>query len=418
MKQIGHTLNLDGHQVYKFLNEAAALLKTEEDIITLIKTPDRELHVELPIANDKGEMEIFLGFRVQHNNSRGPSKGGIRFHKNLTIDEVRRQACLMTLKSAFLDLPFGGSHGGICCDIKTLSSNELERLTRLYMSKIDCVIGPQIDIPGPDLYADYKVMSWMLDEYSKRHGFQPACVTGKPLELFGSLGMEESGANGVLAVLDEYSKHKPIKFSGLKVAINGFGNNGTNLAKVLSEAGCTIVGVSDSTAGVYDSNGLDLSDLIEHKLVKGSVSGFDKAKQISKEELLECDCELLILASIPDLIDETNAAKIKAQTIIEVANAPITKEADYILESKGVNIIPDLIASSGELVVSYFEWIQNIQKFKWDKESINTELVRILANALDEGLAVSAENNISLRKACYVIALRRLELATRLRGFQ
>jgi glutamate dehydrogenase (NAD(P)+) len=397
---------------------AAKELGLGKDLTLLMQTPDRELIVELPIVRDSGEIEVFIGYRVQHNNARGPNKGGIRYHESVNLDEMRELAALMTWKSSLVDIPFGGAKGGICCDPTKLSTGEIERLTRLYASKIDCIIGPHIDIPAPDLNTDSGTMSWMLDEYSKRHGFQPACVTGKPIKLLGCHGREDATAFGIALCIVEAAKQKNLDLTQAKFAIQGFGKVGKNLATMLYEMGFTIIAISDHSGGVHNNEGIDIAALSKYVQETGKISGFTGGTSISNEELLECSCDFLIPASIGRQITESNANNIKAQIIIEGANSPITLEADKTLEAKGIEVIPDILASAGGVIVSYFEWTQNLQQFRWDKESTSTELEKILVEAYQKALQTKEKYKVSFRKACYIVAVDCVAEATQLRGYQ
>jgi glutamate dehydrogenase (NAD(P)+) len=396
---------------------AAKKLGLPADVATLIKNPDRELRVELPIVRDNGKVEIFTGYRVQHNNARGPFKGGIRYHPEVDLDEVRALAALMTWKTAVVDIPFGGAKGGIACDPKTMSAGELENLTRVFTAKIDPIIGPHEDIPAPDVNTNAQVMSWFLDEYSKHHGFLPACVTGKPVDLLGSYGREEATGRGVIIAYREAAKAYGIDFKTGRVAIQGFGNVGSNTAKVLSEMGGTLVGVSDMKGGIYNAKGINISELLEFNRNNGTVVGFKETESLTNEELLECQCDVLVPAALGGQVHKGNAARIKAKMIVEGANEPLTYEADEIFESKSVKVIPDILANAGGVTVSYFEWAQNLQQFRWDLERVNAELEKVMVRAFQEVLRKSNEHKVPMRIAAMLSAVDRVARATKLRGY-
>ncbi|MDX1918268.1 MAG: Glu/Leu/Phe/Val dehydrogenase dimerization domain-containing protein [Candidatus Caenarcaniphilales bacterium] len=400
----------------EYVDRTSKILGIGEELNTLIKSPDRELLVELPLVLENGRMEVFIGYRVQHNNARGPNKGGIRFDPSVNRDEISELASLMTWKTALVDIPFGGAKGGIACDPELLTTNELERLTRMYTAKIDCIIGPQIDIPAPDLNTDDQTMAWILDEYIKRHGFQPACVTGKPLKLFGSEGRTEAPGHGALIAINEACKIAGIDPKEYNYAIQGFGQVGYQIAKLISELGGKVIAVSDRHGGVYSAEGLKIEELYEHVALTSAVSGFPGAEQISNSELLELNCDVLIPAAICKQITANNANNIKAKMIVEAANAPITFEADQILAERGVLVVPDILVNAGGVIVSYFEWVQNIQQFRWDRASIFQELDRVLARTFREVLEVCDSYKVSLREGSYILAVDRVASATRLRG--
>ncbi len=391
-----------------YIKEAASILNLDQDLFILVNTPDRELHVELPLVRDNGHIEVLLGYRVQHNNARGPNKGGICYRPNLTIEEIRKLSALMTWKTAIADIPFGGAHGGISCDPKQLSKFELERLTRLYAAKIDCIIGPQVDIPGPDLNTDSQVMAWILDEYSKLHGFQPACVTGKPLELLGCHGREGAAGYGVVMLLASAGKEFGFELSECRFAIQGLGKVGSSTAQVLTEMNCKIVAISNSEKGFYSSEGLSTTQINE----------LSAETPISNADLLECDCDILVLAAASKQITVENAHNIKAKIIIEAANAAIDESANKILEAKNIQIIPDILAGAGGVIVSYFEWTQNLQQFRWNEDSVNTELEKMLTVAFADVIQRKKQYKVDLRLASYILALEKVALATKLRGFQ
>ncbi len=399
------------------IDQAAQKLHLSKEILTLIKTPDRELHVELPIVDDNGDLEVYLGYRVQHNNSRGPYKGGVSFQDNLTPKQVRSMAALYTCKAALTDIPFGGSYGGVSCNLKKFSSSELERLTRLYTDKIDCIIGPQIDIPGIGLGTNEQVISWILDEYSKKHGFQPACVTGKPTSLLGSYLGKEAGGYGLSILHKEALKHWELTDIN-QFILHGFGKIGRNVANYLYKEGANFIAISDSNCTLFNKDGFNIPKLIQHKELMGTLSGFTEATELTKEEFFGLECDALIMASTPEQLTKDNALEIKAKIILEGADSSISFEAETLLLSKDIKIVPDILACSGENVLSYFEWVQNLQHFRWDEKSIKTEIAKILATSFNQVAELSNELNCSLRLASYMIAVDRLAQATKLRGYQ
>lgn len=395
---------------------AAKKLALPEDLAILIKNPDRELRVELPVVRDKGHIEVFTGYRVQHNNARGPFKGGIRYHHEVDLDEVRALAALMTWKTAIVDIPFGGAKGGITCNPGSLSARELEELTRSFTSHIDPIIGPNEDIPAPDVNTNAQVMSWFLDEYSKRHGFSPASVTGKPVDLLGSYGREEATGRGVVISFREAARKFGIDFKKSGVAVQGFGNVGSNTAKILAQMGGTVVAVSDVHGGIYNKKGIDIPELLRHIKSTKSVQGFKGCDPITNEELLECACDVLIPAALGGQVRKDNASSVKANVIIEGANEPLTYEADEIFESRGVKVVPDILANAGGVTVSYFEWAQNLQQFRWEEERVNSELEKIMIRSFDEVSRKSEEHRVPLRIGAYILAVDRVARATKLRG--
>jgi glutamate dehydrogenase (NAD(P)+) len=396
---------------------AAAKLQLSEEIKQLIKTPDRELRVELPIIMDNGKLNTFIGYRVQHNNARGPNKGGIRYHPDVDLDEVRALASLMTWKTAIVDIPFGGAKGGIAVDPKQLSIGELERLTRVFTQKIDCVIGPSEDIPAPDVNTNAQVMSWMMDQYSRRHGHTPAVVTGKPLELGGSAGREEATGRGVCIALREASKSFKLDLRKTAVAIQGFGNVGAHTARILEEEfGVKVVGVSDVKGGVYNPRGIHYKDAMEHVLETGSVVGLKGAAKITNAELLELKCDVLIPAAMGGQLHARNADRVKAKLIVEAANGPTTYEADEIFAARKITVIPDIYANAGGVTVSYFEWAQNLQQFRWDYQRVVVELEKVMTRSYAEVMKTTEKYNVSIRIGAFILAVDRVAKATKLRG--
>jgi len=396
---------------------AAKKIGLNGEIGTLIKNPDRELKVELPLMRDNGTLEVFTGYRVQHNNVRGPFKGGIRYHHEVDLDEVRALAALMTWKTAIVDIPFGGAKGGITCDPRKLSEKELEQLTRLFTNGIDPIIGPNMDIPAPDVNTNAQVMSWFLDEYSRRHGFSPACVTGKPVDLFGSYGREEATGRGVVIAYREAAKRFGIDLKTASAAIQGFGNVGSNTAKVLAAMGGKIVAVSDMYGGIYSKKGIDIPALLEHVRKTRSVKDFSGTEVMTNEELLECSCDVLIPAALGGQVTKANASRIKAKLIVEGANEPLSYEADEILDAKGTKVVPDILANAGGVTVSYFEWAQNLQQFRWEEERVNAELEKIMVRAFDHVWKKTEEHKVPMRIGAYIVAVERIAHATSLRGY-
>ena len=399
------------------LDCAARRLGLEEHTQVLLKTPFREVSTELPLRCRDGELRIFRGYRVQHDQSRGPMKGGIRYHPDVDLDEVRALASLMTWKTAVLDLPFGGAKGAVDCDPRELSSAELQRLTRRLTERMQRFIGPNLDIPAPDVNTNPEVMAWIVDEYAKFHGFQPGVVTGKPLELGGSEGRLAATGRGVGILTTKALADAGREVEGVTVAIQGFGNVGSWAARSLARAGARIVAVSDSGGGVFHGDGLDLEACLEAKGGGGSVTDADAShEEVSNAELLVLDVDVLVPAALGDVLTSENAGEVEADLVVEGANAPTTPAADRILAERGVRVVPDILANGGGVTVSYFEWVQNAQNTSWEEERVSEELEKTLNRAYDDVSRQAEEAGEPLRLSAFMVAARRVARATELRG--
>jgi glutamate dehydrogenase (NAD(P)+) len=384
---------------------------------SILKECKRELTIHFPVKMDDNSIRIFTGYRVQHNDTRGPFKGGIRFHPDVNLDEVKTLAALMTLKSAVVNIPYGGAKGAVVCDPKALSHSELERVTRRYASEISVLIGPEKDIPAPDVGTNPMIMAWIMDTYSMNKGYSVlGVVTGKPIDVGGSLGRFEATGRGCMICTLLAAKHMGIKIHGATAAVQGFGNVGGNVVRMLAEKGCRIIAVSDVMGGVQNPDGLDIAALSAHAAKTGSVAGFAGGQPLSNRELLSIKCDVLVPAALENTIHAGNAADVKARLIIEGANGPITPEADTILNAKGISIIPDILANSGGVVVSYFEWVQGLQSFFWSEQQVNQQLEMVMQNAFAEVLKLSLTEKTSMREAAYTLAVKRLDSALQFRG--
>jgi glutamate dehydrogenase (NAD(P)+) len=407
----------DSDDTNLYFRKAAQIMDLGARVQALLLTPFREIKVQVPLELDNGDIAVFSGYRIQHNDARGPMKGGLRYHPHVDVEETKSLASLMTWKTALVDIPFGGAKGGITCDPRTLSPRELEQLTRKFIQQIHENIGPYRDIPAPDVNTNPQVMAWIMSEYSKFHGHSPAVVTGKPLDLHGSQGRDEATGRGVTYMVTEVLRTHGKPVTGCKVVIQGFGNVGSNTAKLIHELGAIVVGVSDVTGGLYNPEGIDIPALLAHVRQTRSIEGFGPGERISNERLLELPCDVLIPAALGDVITIANVDAIKAPFIVEAANRPITPEADDKLEKRAVVVVPDILANAGGVTVSYFEWAQNIQQFKWDLAKVNEELHKTMVRSYEKVLKVATERKISLRTAAFVIAIGRVGKATVLRGF-
>lgn len=398
-------------------DRAADLIDLDDEMRFLLKTPFREMKVEIPIRRDDGSLGVWQGYRIQFNGSRGPFKGGIRYHHEVDMDEVRGLSALMAWKTALVDIPFGGGKGGISVNVKELSVYELERLTRKFIARIDHILGPYRDIPAPDVNTNAQVMAWIFDEYSSRHGYAPGCVTGKPLAIGGSPGREAATGRGAVMVYQEIAKREGWDPASMTAAIQGFGNVGSFAARFMGELGVKVVAISGSRGAYFNGDGIDVEAAAAHRKETGGLEGLGGVEAITNEELLALDVDVLIPAALGGAIHAGNAANVKARIILEVANAPVTEGGENILADGGdVMLIPDVLASSGGVTVSYFEWVQNIQQFGWDEERVNRELGRIMARATTEVYELARAKNVSLRTAAFIIAVQRVAEAERLRG--
>jgi glutamate dehydrogenase (NAD(P)+) len=380
-------------------------------------TARREVQVEIPVEMDDGSLRILIGYRVQHDDSRGPMKGGLRFHPEVDLDEVRGLASLMTWKTAVVNLPFGGAKGGVAVEPRKLSVNELERITRKFIDEIHDIIGPDTDIPAPDMGTDHRIMSWIMDQYSKYHGFNPGVVTGKPVEHYGIPGREEATGRGVGLLTIKLLGRLGRRVEGARVAIQGFGNVGTHTAKFLHESNCKIVAISDATGGFYRADGIDVPGALHHALSHNRLlRGYQAAEAISNEQLLELDVDVLIPAAIGGVITAENATKIKAPIIVEAANSPTRPEADDILDKTERIVLPDILANAGGVTVSYFEWAQNRQFYRWNLDRVRQELDKTLSTAFEETWDLARERKVSLRTAAFMLGISRVDRATTLAG--
>ncbi len=396
--------------------KAVELLGLKPEIAKALEMPDRELTVEVPFRLDSGKVESLVGFRVQHNNTRGPFKGGIRYHHHVDLAEVRSLAALMTWKTSLLDIPYGGGKGGIQIDTSKYSRNEMERLSRRFFRAIDPFIGPNIDIPAPDVNTNAQVMGWFMDEYSQTHGYTPACVTGKPLELGGSEGREHATGKGTAITVRETSKNYDVDLENATVVVQGFGNVGSFAAKFLDDYGCKIIAVSDVTGGVHDPKGLDVPSLFDYNYEHRTIDGCGQGQKLTNEELLALECDYLIPAALGGAINEKNVDTINCKIVIEAANGPVTPKAADVLWSKKVPIIPDILTNAGGVTVSYFEWVQNLQQFKWELEEVDTKLETKMVKAFDEVYAIKQEKNVPMRIASFMVAIDRVARSYELRG--
>jgi glutamate dehydrogenase (NAD(P)+) len=396
---------------------AADLLGLPQSMRRRLCLPFREVTVQVPVLMDNGEVEIFIGHRVQHNGARGPTKGGIRYHPSVDLHEVRGLAQLMTWKTALLDLPFGGAKGGVEVDPRRLSERELERLTRKFTERIALALGPYRDIPAPDMGTSAQTMAWLLDEYSRKAGYSPAVVTGKPVSLGGSLGRDEATGRGVMIVMREAARDHGITWHGATAAIQGFGNVGSHLARCLADEGVLVVAVTDVDGGVYDEAGLDVAALDRYAQEHRTVGGFPDAEALDGDALWTVPCDFLVPAALGSVITkEHNAESLACRMVVEGANAPTTPIADKILAERGIPVLPDFLANAGGVVVSYFEWTQNLQQMRWELDQVRTTLERKMVAAYRDVYALSKERGVPLRTAAYALALRRVADAEELRG--
>ena len=391
-----------------YFNQAADVLDLSDNIRRIALTPFRVVKVEIVTEDDQGQLMHHIGYRVQHNPARGPMKGGLRYHPSVDEDHTTALANLMTWKTAVVDVPYGGAKGGIDCDPAMMSERELDGVTRQFVSQIKEIIGPTLDIPAPDVNTNAKVMGWIMDEYSKYNGFSPGVVTGKPVHLFGSEGRDEATGRGVMYVLEEALKERSKSLSDVTVAIQGFGNVGSHAARLIAEQGGKILAVADHMGGVSNTDGLDIPALVEWAAEHGTVKGFPDGDAFDGPEVLTWDVDVLIPAALEDVITKENAGDIRADIVVEAANGPTTPQADEILQERGVLVIPDILANAGGVTVSYFEWAQNIQQFRWELERINDELSKIMRRSYAAVNAIVKEKNVSPRTAAFILAIRRV----------
>ncbi len=400
-----------------YFDRAADLMDLTGNMRRLLLIPKREVQVHVAVELDNGELFTFIGYRVQHNNSRGPMKGGLRYHPQVDLDEVRALASLMTWKTAVVNIPYGGAKGGIAIDPSRMSQREVERVTRRFIDEIHDIIGPDSDIPAPDMGTGAEAMAWIMNQYCKYHGFSPACVTGKPVEMYGLPGREEATGRGVGILVVKLLSRLGRKPQNTRVAIQGFGNVGSHTSKFLSEAECKIVAVSDISGGYYRPEGLDLTDMFRYtREHRGTLEGFTGAERITNEALLELDVDLLIPAALGDVITAKNAARIKAPLIVEAANAPIDPEADEVLNARKAVVLPDILANAGGVTASYFEWVQNRQHYQWGINRVRQELDRVLSEAFERVWELSVQRKVTLRTAAYILGIGRVGRATVLGG--
>ena len=401
-------------------DRAADLLDLSPEWRTLIRTPFRELKVEVPLYRDDGSFTTFVGYRVQHNGARGPFKGGIRFSPHVGETEVRALAETMTYKTALVDIPFGGGKGGVNVDPPNLTQRELEHVTRRYVSRIHLLLGPNRDVPAPDMGTNAQTMAWIVDQYGRQHGYNPAVVTGKPLELGGSPGREQATGRGVMLVtLAAARDHLGKDASELRVAVQGFGNVGMNAALLLAERGATVVAVSDHTAAFHDGDGLDLADLVDYvqnTSERRTLAGYPSAEAVDADDFMGVDCDVLVPAAIESAIHADNVDSVQAKLVVEGANLPVTPRADRRLQERGVLVVPDILANAGGVIVSYFEWSQNFQQYRWSEEDVNTRLERILLKAYDDVVERQRALGSSMREAAFALAIERVVKAEKLRG--
>ncbi|HXF97435.1 MAG TPA: Glu/Leu/Phe/Val dehydrogenase [Gaiellaceae bacterium] len=399
------------------LRRVAEIFAIDPNLVRVLSECKKAVEVSIPVQMDDGAIEVFTGYRVTHNIARGPSKGGIRYHPDVTLDEIKALAMWMTWKCALMGLPFGGAKGGVICNPKTLSARELERLTRRYTTEIINEIGPERDIPAPDVGTDARVMAWIFDTYSMNKGHSVlGVVTGKPLSVGGSLGREEATARGALYCIQALAAKQGARFTDFSVAIQGFGNVGANLARLLHLAGTKVVAVSDSRGGVYNPNGIDVPAALAHKQERGILEGLANAEPVTNEELIELPCDVLAPCALEQVITEENADRVKAQVICEGANGPVTPAADAILEERGILVLPDVLANAGGVVVSYFEWVQGLQEYFWHEDEVNAKLHDIVARAFEEVWHTRERYGTSMRMASYGLAVQRVAEATTTRG--
>ena len=400
----------------RFFDEAARRLDLPATVERLLLTPLRELQVQVAFERDDGSVATLIGYRVQHDHARGPMKGGLRYHPHVDLDEVRSLASLMTWKTAVIDIPYGGAKGGVSCDPADYSRGELQRLTRVFVDQIHEVIGPDRDIPAPDVNTDSQVMAWIMDQYSKYHGHSPAVVTGKPVDLYGSPGRDAATGRGVMIICREALEEAGRSIAGASFVIQGFGNVGSWAARLLHEAGGKVIAVSDVKGGVRSPDGLDVPALFTFARESGSVVGFPGTDRITNEELLTLECDVLIPAALGDVFEPELAREVRAGMIVEGANGPIRPEADAVFRERGIRVVPDILANAGGVTVSYFEWVQNIQQFQWTEERVNQELERKMVSAYRKLRAIQDEADVPLRTAAFMLAIRRVAEATCLRG--
>lgn len=407
------------HVALSQFDRAAKYLEIEDGVKEFLKYPRRELTVNFPVRRDNGKIEIFTGYRVHHNTVLGPSKGGIRYALSVDLDEVRALAMWMTWKCALVGLPYGGAKGGVVVDPKTLSPRENEALTRRYASELIPLISPHSDIPAPDMGTNPQTMAWIMDTYSMTMGYSvPAVVTGKPLNVGGSQGRNEATGRGVIICMEEALQELGMyPASGVRIAIQGFGNVGSNAAAYAQSLGYKVVAVSDVTGGIYNGSGLDIADVIAYSQANGGVRGYPKGDYVTNGELITCDCDVLIPAAMEGQIDAHNASHIRARLVVEGANGPTNPEADDILQERGVLVVPDILANAGGVTVSYFEWVQGLQAFFWDEDEVNRQLERVLRKSYANTVHMAEAKGVDMRTAAQITAIKRVADAVQTRGF-
>ncbi|ASJ53392.1 glutamate dehydrogenase [Brevibacillus formosus] len=415
-KEKQESLNLL-HSTQTVIKEALEKLGYQESMFELLKEPLRVLTVRIPVRMDNGEVKVFTGYRAQHNDAVGPTKGGIRFHPEVTEDEVKALSIWMSLKAGIVDLPYGGGKGGIICDPREMSFRELERLSRGYVRAISQLVGPTKDIPAPDVFTNSQIMAWMMDEYSRIREFDsPGFITGKPIALGGSHGRETATAKGVTICIREAAKRRDIDVKGARVVVQGFGNAGSYLAKFMHDAGAKVVGISDAYGALHDPNGLDIDYLLDRRDSFGTVTKLFN-NTITNKELLELECDILVPAAIENQITAANAHNIKASIVVEAANGPTTLEATKILTERGILLVPDVLASAGGVTVSYFEWVQNNQGYYWSEEEVEEKLEKVMVRSFESVYNMSQTRRVDMRLSAYMVGARKMAEASRFRGW-
>jgi len=399
------------------LDQAAKALRLDPGVWQILRHAKRELTVHFPVRMDNGSIQVFSGYRIQHNVVRGPAKGGIRYHPAVDVDEVRALAMLMTWKCALVNIPYGGAKGGVACDPRALSLGELERLTRRYATEISIIIGPEYDIPAPDMGTNPQIMAWFMDTYSMHRGYSvTGVVTGKPVIIGGTAGRADATGKGCVIVAREAAKQMGIRLSGAKAVVQGFGNVGSSTARAFVAEGARVIAVSDGRGGIFRSEGLDIAGVLRHQRGAGTVVGFPGAESITNAELLELPCDLLVPAALENQITVDNARRVQARLIVEGANGPTTPDADRILQERHIVVVPDILANAGGVIVSYFEWVQDLQSYFWEEDEITRRLERILVRAFNDVIGASRQEQLDLRAAAYELAVSRVAEALVMRG--